>query len=169
MTISSIKNISKSVHGRLKNIAQKKGDSVENVLYRYAIERLLYRLSLSKYKDQFLLKGAFLFTVWNPLFQHRTTRDVDFLHLDFHDLEAILNTFTRRGTAIPDESPLALTELFYKNAAKQIPWNAFLRKNKLEQITLESIVIKIKEFLMVPLESITLKTHFNKKWNKEWI
>lgn len=85
--IASGKNIAKSVHSRLKNVAQKNGESVENVLYRYAIERLLYRLSLSKHKDQFLLKGAFLFTVWSPLFQHRTTRDVDFLHLEFHDLQ----------------------------------------------------------------------------------
>lgn len=53
MTIT--KDIAKSVHQKLKNIAQKNNESVENILYRYATERLLYRLSQSKYKDQFLL------------------------------------------------------------------------------------------------------------------
>lgn len=47
-------------------------------LTRYVIERLLYRISISKHADQFLLKGALLFDLWFDI-PHRPTRDADFL------------------------------------------------------------------------------------------
>jgi hypothetical protein len=35
------------------------------LLIRYAIERFLYRLSLYRHKDSFILKGGMLFAVWD--------------------------------------------------------------------------------------------------------
>ena len=32
---------------------------------RYALERLLYRLSLSRHAERFVLKGAMLFSAWS--------------------------------------------------------------------------------------------------------
>lgn len=83
-------------------------------------------------------------------------------------VQAIVNTFTRRRTPLPNKTPIALTETFYKNPEKQIQWNAFLRKNRLttEQMSLESTVLRIGEFLTIPLESALLKSNFNKIWNK---
>jgi predicted nucleotidyltransferase component of viral defense system len=48
------------------------------LLTRYALERLLYRLSLSTHRNRFVLKGAMLVTTWfeDP---HRPTRDLDLL------------------------------------------------------------------------------------------
>jgi Nucleotidyl transferase AbiEii toxin, Type IV TA system len=48
------------------------------ILTRYGLERLLYRLSQSEYRDHFVLKGAMLFAPWGDQI-HRPTRDVDFL------------------------------------------------------------------------------------------
>jgi hypothetical protein len=47
-------------------------------LTRYALERLLYRLSVSPHRDRFNLKGAMLFATWvaEPF---RPTRDMDLL------------------------------------------------------------------------------------------
>jgi predicted nucleotidyltransferase component of viral defense system len=45
---------------------------------RYAIERLLYRLSLSPHRERFVLKGAMLFAVWANA-PYRTTADLDLL------------------------------------------------------------------------------------------
>jgi len=45
---------------------------------RYAIERLLYRLSLSLYRETFVLKGAMLFSLWAPT-PYRATGDLDLL------------------------------------------------------------------------------------------
>lgn len=50
------------------------------MLTRYAVERLLYRLSRSEYRDRVVLKGALLFFVWTKE-PYRPTRDVDFLGL----------------------------------------------------------------------------------------
>ncbi|SFU23167.1 hypothetical protein SAMN05518861_15017 [Mesorhizobium sp. YR577] len=37
------------------------------LLTRYALERLLYRLSLSEHRNRFILKGAMLFVTWSPI------------------------------------------------------------------------------------------------------
>lgn len=67
-----------SIHARLLNSAKNRGDDFNFLLNRYAIERFLYRLSISTVRDQFLLKGALLFDLWFDV-PHRLTRDADFL------------------------------------------------------------------------------------------
>jgi predicted nucleotidyltransferase component of viral defense system len=62
----------------LLNIAAGRGEDFNLVLIRYALERLLYRLSQSDFRDQFVLKGAMLFQVWTDT-PHRPTRDLDLL------------------------------------------------------------------------------------------
>ena len=73
-----VKDIAASVRGRLLKIAKATGRDFNAILRQYFQERLLYRLSISDYKDHFVLKGALLFTVYNaPL--NRPTKDIDFL------------------------------------------------------------------------------------------
>jgi predicted nucleotidyltransferase component of viral defense system len=72
------RNVAASVRQQLLNIANSTGEDFGLVLTRYALERLLYRLSESKYHDQFILKGAMLFQVWTNA-PHRPTRDLDLL------------------------------------------------------------------------------------------
>lgn len=48
----------------LKRVAREKQTDYQLILRRYAIERLLHRLSISPYRDQFILKGAMLFATW---------------------------------------------------------------------------------------------------------
>ena len=48
------------------------------MLGRYAIERFLYRLGRSPYRDKFAVKGATLFTLWTGQ-THRPTKDLDLL------------------------------------------------------------------------------------------
>ncbi|WP_338016843.1 nucleotidyl transferase AbiEii/AbiGii toxin family protein [Noviherbaspirillum saxi] len=62
------------------------------VLTRYAIERLLYRISISNHADQFLLKGALLFDLWFDI-PHRPTRDADFLGFGSAELPHIEGIF----------------------------------------------------------------------------
>jgi len=67
-----------SVRARLLNRARARGEEFEYVLTRYANERLLYRLSKSSFREQFVLKGAMLFELWSDA-PHRATRDIDLL------------------------------------------------------------------------------------------
>ncbi len=271
------KNIAASVRQKLANYAKENDLDFNLLLYRFGNERLLYRLSISEYKNQFLLKGATLFTVWFNA-PHRPTRDIDLLGFgsnkiadiekifveicsietedglrldtksikgteikegeeyqgvrisllaflgkarinlqvdvgfgdtvtpkaeitkiptvldlpapklkaypketvlaekfeamvklgllnsrmkDFWDVylmigefdfdktllqKAIRATFERRQTKLPISLPLALTKEFADDPGKQIQWNAFLRKNKLDEIKLESVIDLLRDF-----------------------
>ena len=56
------RNIGASVRARLLNLAKETSQPHELLLTRYALERLLYRLSTTKHRDRFVLKGAMLMT-----------------------------------------------------------------------------------------------------------
>ncbi len=71
------RNTAASVRARLLIRARETQQDFNLVLIRYALERLLYRLSVSPHADQFLLKGALLFDLWFDI-PHRPTRDADF-------------------------------------------------------------------------------------------
>ena len=72
------KNVAASVRDRLTQRARAKAENVQLVLTRYAIERLLFRLSLSEHRDRFVLKGAMLFSPWTST-PYRATGDLDLL------------------------------------------------------------------------------------------
>lgn len=272
-----------SVHARLLAQAKQRGDDFNLILTRYAIERFLYRLSISPARDRYWLKGALLFDLWFgvPL---RPTRDADFLGFgpadsetlraticdicviefedgmtfdphslvieeiredarygglrarlvgrlgnarcpiqldvgfgdavtaaaeevlyptllddmsaprlrvypratvvaekleaivslgmansrmkDYFDLralasegvldarslaEAIAATFGRRGTTLPDELPLGLTDEFAQDAAKRSQWRAFLGKSRLDAPALDTVVREVRDFVAEPL------------------
>lgn len=86
------KDLAASVRARLLNIAKSESTDFNQVLIRYALERLLYRLSTSAYSDRFLLKGALLFNLWYDM-PHRPTRDADLLGFGPSDLDSIAQTF----------------------------------------------------------------------------
>jgi hypothetical protein len=72
-------NLEHSVRARLLDISRRTGEDANLIWTRYAVERLLYRLSISPHGGQFVLKGAMLFLVWTPDQQYRPTRDLDLL------------------------------------------------------------------------------------------
>lgn len=74
----SVKNLGASIRDRLLNKARAEKLDFNLLLTRYALERMLYRLSISTQRDQFLLKGALLFDLWFDV-PHRPTHDADFL------------------------------------------------------------------------------------------
>lgn len=76
MSESRLKNVAASVRQRLLNLSRVEGEDYQKVLFRYAIERLLYRLSRSAHSQSFVLKGATLFALWSDS-PHRATRDLD--------------------------------------------------------------------------------------------
>lgn len=61
---------------------------------------------------------------------------------------AIAATFERRGTAIPEDLPDALTPAFSTDATKQRQWEAFARDLAAEVPSLEVIVADLAGFLM---------------------
>ncbi len=296
MTKSEIRNLHASVRQRLANIADARGEAFQHVLVEYGLERLLYRLSKSRHRDRFVLKGALLFSVWSNA-PHRPTMDVDLMsaasadvaelvaifnavcatpveddgltflpgsvrgeeirethayagvrirllaklgnaHIDlqvdigfadaitpgpveldyptllefppprlsaypretvvaekleatvslgmqnsrmkdFYDLwalarqfefdgdtlaNAIRNTFDRRKTALPTAAPVALSEQFVADAAKQKQWSGFLAKAGIEAPGLPETVKVIEEFLSPPTLAAAQRRIFHAKW-----
>jgi predicted nucleotidyltransferase component of viral defense system len=85
-------NVAASVRARLLHIAKAQGVDFNQVLVRFALERILYRLTQSQHADRFVLKGALLFTLWYDM-PHRATRDADLLGFGAGDLTSVAETF----------------------------------------------------------------------------
>lgn len=64
---------------------------------------------------------------------------------------AIAATFARRGTALPEDVPAALSEGFAADGTKQAQWRAFLGRNRIEAPELQEVVAEIRARLAGPL------------------
>ena len=95
-------NLAASVRARLLNVAKAQESDFNQVLVRFALERILYRLTQSKYADRFLLKGALLFTLWYDM-PHRATRDADLLGFGASDLESVAQVFREIAAIAVDD------------------------------------------------------------------
>jgi hypothetical protein len=84
---------SASVLARLLNRSRSTGENYNLLLSRFAIERLLYRLSVSPHAGSFVLKGALLFALWYDT-PHRPTKDADLLGFGADDADTLRSTFT---------------------------------------------------------------------------
>jgi hypothetical protein len=289
-------NLAASVRARLLNRARENKQDFNLVLTRYAIERLLYRISISQHADQFLLKGALLFDLWFDI-PHRPTRDADFLgfgsaelpHIetifkeicmietqdgvtfrpdtvhaaeirkeanyagvrvmllglidgarcqiqvdigfgdavtpgpedivypvmltefaapklrcyprytvvaekfealsslgiansrmkDYFDLwilaqhadfdgntlrQAVRATFDRRKTTLTGDPPFGLTDAFAQDTQKQVQWQAFLRKNRLEALALNDIITTLAAFMLPVIKTANANEVFSASW-----
>lgn len=84
----SIANLPASVHQRLLNKAKESSRPFNELLQYFAIERFIYRLSKSPHADQFILKGALMFSAWcGP--GSRPTMDIDLLGKIDNQLDTI--------------------------------------------------------------------------------
>jgi hypothetical protein len=88
----SVINVSASVRQRLLNLARDRKVDFGLLLTKYALERLLLRISQSEHKMTFILKGALLFELWTEQ-THRPTRDADFLSLGSGDPRRFVDIF----------------------------------------------------------------------------
>jgi predicted nucleotidyltransferase component of viral defense system len=95
-------NVAASVRARLLNVAKAQGVDFNQVLVRFALERILYRMTQSQHADRFLLKGALLFTLWYDM-PHRATRDADLLGFGASDLASVAETFRNIASVAVDD------------------------------------------------------------------
>lgn len=72
------KNLGESIRQRLKNLSDQRNRPFDEILRYYAMERFLYRLSISPHAKKFFLKGGLMLKVWDSL-DHRATIDIDLL------------------------------------------------------------------------------------------
>jgi hypothetical protein len=96
-------NVSASVRARLLKASKERREDFTLTLMNYAAERFLYRLSRSRYREQFVLKGAMLFAIRIGE-QYRPTRDLDLLGMG-EATEAAIDTAVRQiaATKVDDD------------------------------------------------------------------
>jgi hypothetical protein len=80
--------------------------------------------------------------------------------------KAVKATFDRRNTDIPHETPTSLTEEFFSNQDKITQWQAFLKRSKLEDISvdLSQVINELCIFLLPPTIAVANNVTFNQLW-----
>ena len=113
-----MKNIAASIQDRLKNRWRESGVPLNRLLEDSAIARLFARLSDSDYSEEFILKGAQLFTLWADK-PHRPTRHADFLSYGHGTV------FARKQQAEPPWRVILMSTLpgFLFPGARSILWS----------------------------------------------
>ena len=83
-----------SIKGKIRNLSLKNKLSSQEVLQMYFVERFLDRLSLSKYRSNFVIKGGFIISSLIGI-ENRTTMDVDAtikgIHLSEKEIKVVVN------------------------------------------------------------------------------
>lgn len=87
------RDIAASARQKLLNLARENGRNFQTVLVAFGLERLIYRLSKSDQRNNFVLKGGMLVTLWT-VDPGRFTRDVDFLAFGDTDDDTLLGIFS---------------------------------------------------------------------------
>lgn len=89
-----MKNLPHSLKARLFNLSDHDNRRYQQLLVRFLHERFLFRLSKSRYKDNFVLKGGALLYAYDT-FLKRPTLDIDFLGCNINnDKNSIMQTFS---------------------------------------------------------------------------
>lgn len=86
------RNLAASVANRLRERSRQLGEDHQYVLMRYGVERLMYRLSQSRYAEDFIVKGAMMFLVWAGT-AYRPTKDLDLLAVQSASIKQLAEVF----------------------------------------------------------------------------
>jgi hypothetical protein len=82
-------NIAASVRQKILNKARIEHLGFSGLVQYYAMERFLYRLSVSEHSNKFILKGALLLRAWG-FDEFRPTMDIDFLGLSSSNSDQLM-------------------------------------------------------------------------------
>ena len=164
---------SASVLARLLNRSRSTGENYNLLLPRFAIERLLNRLSVSPHAYP-------VYTVIAEKFHAMVVLGMNNSRMkDFFDLAVIARTseldgatlvdsvratFERRNTSVPTSVPAALTAEFSSNPIKARQWRAFMTKTGLQWTSLDEVVEMLAGFLGPALAARSLGGDFWLKW-----
>jgi predicted nucleotidyltransferase component of viral defense system len=108
-------DLGKSIHQQLKILSKTRNRPFDEILRYYAMERFLYRLSISPYAERFFLKGGLMLKVWDSM-DHRATMDIDLLARTSNQIENLHKIISNVATITFEEDALTFTHknLFFE-------------------------------------------------------
>lgn len=104
--IKQKRNPGESIRQRLKNLSEDRERPFDEILRYYAMERFLYRLSISSYAERFFLKGGLMLKVWDSK-DHRATMDIDLLARTSNQIANLQNIITEVASIQNDEDAIS--------------------------------------------------------------
>ena len=115
---------SESLKAKINNRAKKNKVMPQDLMQMYFFERLLYRISISKYKNNFILKGGLLLSA---LFgdERRTTQDMDTMIKGIEIENDILNPILEEIININGDDGIAFKILKSSNIRNQDKYGGF--------------------------------------------
>lgn len=100
------KNLGESIRQRLKNLSEQRNRPFDEILRYYAMERFLYRLSLSPYAEKFFLKGGLMLKVWDSM-DYRATMDIDLLARTSNQIDNLQHIITEVSEIICEDDGIS--------------------------------------------------------------
>ena len=95
-----------SIKDRLKNKSRETGRTLQELFTLYGLERTIYRLSVSRYKENFVLKGGiFLYALYQGEYP-RSTTDIDLLAQRISNAEADMKSVFSDILSLEADDPL---------------------------------------------------------------
>jgi hypothetical protein len=81
-------------------------------------------------------------------------------------VDAIMATFERRKTEVPERMPAFMTEEFINDRFKRSQWQAFIRKISVSEVpaNLDTVISNLKKFLHSPLQAAAVNETFKFHW-----
>ncbi len=146
-----MKKSAKSIRAKLLNVSKNENLSFQLIVIRYFQERLLYRLSLSSYKDTFCLKGGVLLYLFEE-HKSRPTMDIDFLASN-----------TRNETENIKEIFKEICQIDYKDDAVTFDYEKIETSEIIKQGNYNGIRIKITGKLDTIKQNIQIDIGFGDK------
>lgn len=102
----SKKTLSESIRQELKHLSEKRNRPFDEILRYYAMERFLYRLSISSHAKKFFLKGGLMLKVWDSM-DHRATMDIDLLAQTSNQIENLRRIISEVAAVACKEDAIA--------------------------------------------------------------
>ena len=127
----------------LRNLSKDKGISAEILLRNFMLERLLERISLSKYKDQFILKGGMLIAAIVGI-DARATMDMDATIIGFELTEEKLESIFNEILSIPMNDGVHMKFINLENIRDEAEYPGM-------RISIESIFDRTRQTLKVDI------------------
>ncbi len=156
------KDIAASVRARLLNLSREQEQDFQRVFVSYGLERLLYRLSVSKHRERYILKGGMFVTLWT-IDPGRFTQDIDFLAFGHDDEERLQADYVEiLGQVVDDGLVFDLDAL---TAAPILPtWEQPIIRRKIFELNpiRDGFARKQHDFKLYRFSSFTLN-HFHSR------
>jgi hypothetical protein len=137
------KNLGVSVRNRLTQRARERRENAQLLMTRYVIERVLYRLSVSRHRNRFVLKGAMLFSLWAHA-PYRATGDLDLLGFGENAPAALAAVFSEiLATPVADDGVIFRPATLRAAAAREEDEYAGVRLNFMAELAGARLPIQV--------------------------